>query len=119
MSDRAFERMCETGEVPDQYARPKKRKASSKEESVKRGKKYSAEEGDGGDDEDEEEDAPTNDQKSLHGSSGKGDVKTPSKDKIIASKRSQESNSDVDSDCEDEPIEVRSTPGSCRRSRFK
>jgi hypothetical protein len=44
-------------------------------------------------------------------------VKTPSKGKSSAPKRSQESNGDGDSDGDDEPIEMRSTPSSSRRSR--
>ena len=118
MSDRAFERMCETGEVPDQDARPKKRKAS-KEDSGKKGKKSFVEEEDEEEyeDDDEEEEAPKSDRKSRHGSVGKSDVKTPSKGKSSVSKRVQESNGDVDSDGDDELIEMRNTPSSTRRSR--
>ena len=65
----------------------------------------------------EEEEAPRSDRKSRNGSIGKGDVKTPSKGKSSAPKRSQESNGDGDSDGDDEPIEMRSTPSSSRRSR--
>ena len=118
MSDRAFERMCETGEVPDLDARPRKRKAS-KEDSGKKGKRIviEEEEEDGDEEEEEEEEAPRSDRKSRNGSIGKGDVKTPSKGKSSAPKRSQESNGDGDSDGDDEPIEMRSTPSSSRRSR--
>jgi hypothetical protein len=118
MSDRAFERMCETGEVPDLDARPRKRKAS-KEDSGKKGKRIviEEEEEDGEEEEEEEEEAPRSDRKSRNGSIGKGDVKTPSKGKSSAPKRSQESNGDGDSDGDDEPIEMRSTPSSSRRSR--
>jgi hypothetical protein len=120
MSDRAFERMCETGEVPDLDARPKKRKAS-KEDSGKKGKRIvieeEEEEGDEEEEEEDEEEAPRSDRKSRNGSIGKGDVKTPSKGKSSAPKRSQESNGDGDSDGDDEPIEMRSTPSSSRRSR--
>ncbi len=111
MSDKAFERMCETGEVPDPDARPKKRKAS-KEDSGKKSKRTVVEE----DDDEEEEDAPRNDRRSRHvGASGKSDSKTPSKGKF--SKRSQESNGEGDSDSDDEPIELRNTPNSSKRSR--
>ena len=113
MSDKAFERMCETGEVPDEDARPRKRKAS-KEDSGKKGKKSVVEEED--DDEDEEE-APRSDRKGRLSSSGKNDVKTPAKSKSSASKRSQEANGDGDSDGDDEPIEPRTTPSSGRRNR--
>ena len=127
MSDKAFERMCETGEVPDQDqdSRSRKRKAA-KEHSAKKGKKSlvehddDEEEEEDDDDEDEEEDeeeAPKSDRKSRHNSNGKNDVKTPSKVKGSASKRSQDSNVDGDSDGDDEPIETRSTPSSSRRSR--
>jgi hypothetical protein len=123
MSDRAFERMCETGEVPDldRNSRPKKRKAS-KEDSGTKGKKSVVEDDDDDDDDDEEEeeeDAPKSDRKSRHSSSGKNDLKTPSKVKGSASKRSLESNGDGDSDGDDEPMETRNTPSSnsSRRSR--
>ena len=123
MSDRAFERMCETGEVPDldRNSRLKKRKAS-KEDSGTKGKKSVVVEDDDDDEDDddeeeeEEEDAPKSDRKSRH--SGKNDVKTPSKVKSSASKRSLESNGDGDSDGDDEPMETRHTPNSSsRRSR--
>jgi len=42
-------------------------------------------------------------------------LKTPSKGK--GSKRSQESNGEGDSDSDDEPIELRNTPNSSRRSK--
>jgi hypothetical protein len=125
MSDKAFERMCETGEVPDQDqgSRSRKRKAA-KELSAKKGKKSLAEHDDEDDededeeeDEEEEEEAPKSDRKSRHNSNGKNDVKTPSKVKGSAPKRSQDSNVDGDSDGDDEPIETRSTPSSSRRSR--
>jgi len=116
MSDKAFERMCETGEVPDEDARLRKRKAS-KEDSAKKGKKSIVEEED---DEEEEEEAPRSDRKGRLSASVKSDVKTPaSKSKSSASKRPQESNGDGDSDGDDEPIETRTTPSSGRRSKGK
>ena len=125
MSDRAFERMCETGEVPDLDSRPKKRRAS-KEDSGKKGKKYVTEEVDDDDDDDddneeeqEEQDVPKRDRKSRHSSNGQNDLKTPSKVKGSATKRSHESNGDGDSDVDDDAIEVRNTPSSSRRSRGK
>ena len=117
MSDKAFERMCETGEVPDLDGRPKKRKAG-KEDSGKKGKKVVVEEeDDDDDDEEEEEDTPKNDRRIHKGASasGKSDLKTPSKGK--GSKRSQESNGEGDSDSDDEAIELRNTPNSSRRSK--